>query len=161
MKNKITKPWIAIIVFMLLFISWNTICANATSWRTNSEWCHNSLTAWRHCHNSWYTSTTQDTTHKSTRYLSDYKIKEELSRWHSCNEIWWTSEDFSQCLYLKRKHDASEKRKQNSLERVEEKKLEELRLKKQADANERYKQRKAEEKRPKEEDVKQILIWKW
>lgn len=65
-------------IIILFFISIST--TYATSWRTNSSWCHNSKTHWYHCHNSWYKSSS-----KKSYKTKSYKSKSKKTKSYNSN----------------------------------------------------------------------------
>ena len=101
-----------LIITLFTFFVWITV-TNATSWRTNADWCHNSSTAWYHCHNSWYTPTydysdySSDSTTTTTviREMSDEDIVKQIKEGIKCSKITTNTSDRTACYNLESEGD--------------------------------------------------------
>ena len=137
-----SKKYIILLICVLLF--WLINDTNATSWKTNSSWCHNSQSEWYHCHNSWYSSSDYRSSYSSVHYessreLSDDEITEQIEKWVSCFSIWWDKEDKQRCVKLKRKYLDNKKKEDR---KAEIKKKEEKEEKERQDKIKIYKEKK-------------------
>ncbi len=91
-----------ILISIILFF-FSSAVTNATKWRTNSSWCHNS-SSWYHCHNSGYIPNIDYDDHydnkEEERELTDQEIIDQLKAWKKCYEITNNSSDKSACYKI-------------------------------------------------------------